>query len=366
MQNTSFRRRLVPAVASGITLALVLGGCGSSDSGSGTADSSASESASSLLPQAEGTTQYPLTLGSPWGETTLEKRPERVAVLTADYDSEYLSMLGTIPVFAPDDVYDMVWMKNAFPQKVETLQEVPWGEPPYEAVAASRPDVIVATFNTDKAQYDRLKSIAPVVSVGGSGGREDQGETWRDRMLRVGEALDLRSAAERKITEHDEQLASLRAAHPEFTGRTVTYGVYYDTENGLNFNNAAGSNSERIFFDMGFEKNPNGEKFADDQKVSNEQLPLLDADVMLLADNSARQAGEKSTLRTITDLQLFKNLPVVQDGRTVVYQNGVDSYTVNGSTHDGNFAWALSESGPLAEQWAAQELAPYLSEAVQK
>ncbi|MDO4920142.1 ABC transporter substrate-binding protein [Kocuria sp.] len=367
MQISSVSRRFVPGAASALALALVLGGCGApgSDSAGGAEGSSASQ-ASSLLPQAEGATQYPLVLTSPWGETTLDKRPERIAVVTSDFDPEYLSMLKATPVFAPEDVMSNVWMNNAFPQKVENLKKASGDEPPYEAIAASRPDVIVATAFADKEQYDRLRKIAPVVSVGGKDGTEDPDETWQDRLTRVGEALDLKSAAEREIQNYDQRLAAVREDHPEFEGKTISYPVYYGTED-VSFMNSTGDTSEQVFSAMGFAKNPNSEKFVQDPTVSNEQLGLLDADVMLMSDNSVSQSGESSSsLNTVTDLQLFKNLPVVKNGRVVYLSNHKDSYTVDGKTHEGNVAFAMAHSGPLAQAWAAEQLAPYLSEALQK
>ncbi|KAA9393669.1 hypothetical protein FCK90_10805 [Kocuria coralli] len=360
------RLRTGAAVATAVVLAFGLGACGDSgNGGSGSGDSSTSaDGGSALLPEAEGTTQYPLTLDSPWGETSLEQRPERVAVLAGEHDGEYLSMLGVTPVFAPSDIEEMVWMQDAFPQEIENTAEVDWNEPPYEALAAAKPDLIVATFNIDQSKYDRLKTIAPVATVSGENGEPEAGETWEQRMTDVGEALDLKAAAEEKIGEQEETVAKVREDHPEFDGKTITYAVYYDTETGLNFNNVSGSNSEAVFSDMGFAENPNSSKFVNDPTVSNEKLPELDADVMLISDNSAR--GESaSTINTIKDLDLYKNLPVVKNGHTVDYLNTIDGFEVDGEAHEGNVAWALHVAGPMGEVWATETLAPLLSDAIQ-
>ena len=53
--------------------------------------SSTSETASALLPVAEGRTEYPLTLTSPYGESVIGKRPTRVATVGANaVDTELL------------------------------------------------------------------------------------------------------------------------------------------------------------------------------------------------------------------------------------------------------------------------------------
>lgn len=355
-----------------LALALTLGGCGDagqagSGAGAGSATGAAQQSgeaAGGLLPAAEGTTRYPLTLDAPWGETTLEARPERIAVLATDHDAEYLSMLGVTPVFAPADLNDNVWMKNPFPQQVETQTEVPWDEPPYEAIAATRPDVIVSTFNIDQAKYERLRSIAPVVTVSGTDGEPDAEETWQEKMTSVAEALDLSTAAGEAIGEQEAAVAAVRDEHPEFQDKTISYAVYYDTENGLNLNNAAGSNSEAVFADLGFARHPHAEDFVEDSVVSNELLSVLDADVMLISDNSTRGGTGESSIDTVKDLELYQSLPVVQEGHTVDYLNRIDGFEVDGTYTEGNVAWALHASGPMAEVWAVQTLAPLLSDAL--
>lgn len=70
--------------------ALAATSCSSTSNGT-PESSSVSETTSSLLPAAEGKTEYPLTLTSPYGESVVDKRPTRVATVGANaVDTELL------------------------------------------------------------------------------------------------------------------------------------------------------------------------------------------------------------------------------------------------------------------------------------
>lgn len=173
-----------------------------------------------------------------------------------------------------------------------------------EGIAQTEPDLIVA-FNSidDDTTYNRLTDIAPVLDFEQKEG--DQGD-WREAQLAVGEALDLAEAAETAVSEVDDYIAQVKADNPQFEGKSLAMAVQYD--NGLQFYNPTGSTTEEIFTDMGFAPNEAGERFVDDNVVSNENLSLLDADVLIVVytDAAARDEMENS--------DLFSSLSVVEDG----------------------------------------------------
>ena len=81
----SFRFPLLICL-SGVLLAFcALAATSCSSTSNGTPESSSvSETTSSLLPAAEGKTEYPLTLTSPYDESVIDKRPTRVATVGAN------------------------------------------------------------------------------------------------------------------------------------------------------------------------------------------------------------------------------------------------------------------------------------------
>lgn len=117
------------------------------------------------MPAAEGSTIYPLQLKSPYGTTTLEKRPERVAVVSGIQDFEAVVALGAVPVIA--DTIDWEWKKDAV--KGHEIEEFDiWSEDglPFEKILAAKPDVIcAATYGNLEKDYAKLAEIAPVVTM---------------------------------------------------------------------------------------------------------------------------------------------------------------------------------------------------------
>lgn len=99
--HTGFHRRtgITLIALTATTAAPALSACSPSSPANEAETASTAQGASVLLPEGEGSTQYPLTLETPFGHTVLDKRPERVAVVSAVVvDTESLLALDAVPV----------------------------------------------------------------------------------------------------------------------------------------------------------------------------------------------------------------------------------------------------------------------------
>lgn len=139
-------------IAASAAALLVLTGCAG---GTDATTETESTDAATLVPAGEGTTEYPLTLETPFGDTELDAQPQRIAVVTAStIDTDALLALDVIPVMAPTTVERNVWLDEADVTAIETLWESEAGaDVSPEEVAASKPDLIVTlnaydTFDT--------------------------------------------------------------------------------------------------------------------------------------------------------------------------------------------------------------------------
>ncbi len=274
-------------------------------------------------------------------------------------DVELLASLGVTPVLGPDTIERAVWTQNALPAPVEKSIEASADfvvdATALEAIAASKPDLIVMTGDDIAGSYKQLQAIAPVLAVTSTS--EIDG-SWQDRILPLGRALDLAAKAQHVLDQHDSHLAKVRAEHPEFEGKTATYAILYGGEYGLAYMSGAGSDTEKLFQALGFAPSPRAKRFAGDadNTVSMENLAALDGDALLLSDNS------KGEIANLTGNKLFQNLEVVKQKRTAIITNPAgDSFVFDGKETKGNLAWAVANPGPLADVWAANQLAPILS-----
>ncbi|MFD1722816.1 iron-siderophore ABC transporter substrate-binding protein [Amnibacterium endophyticum] len=210
--------RLLPALATAGAALLVLAGCSGA-----TAPGSTTPSASS----SDGTT-YPITIPNAFGETTIEKKPTRVATV-AWSNQEVPLALGVVPVGMPkatfgDDDGDGVlpWVEDrlkALGAKTPTLFDETSGID-FEAVADTRPDVILAAYSgLSQDDYDTLSKIAPVVAY------PDQPWTTSldDMIVLDSEGMGMKAQGEALVASLDEQVAAAAEKQPSIAGRSVAF-----------------------------------------------------------------------------------------------------------------------------------------------
>lgn len=116
---------------------------------------------------------FPVTVEHAFGTTNIAEKPERIATV-AWSNHEVPLALGVVPVGMAavtwgDDDGDGVlpWVEDKL-QELGAETPVLFDEsdgPDYEAIADTRPDVILASYSgLTQEQYDRLSGIAPVVA----------------------------------------------------------------------------------------------------------------------------------------------------------------------------------------------------------
>ncbi|QOC94758.1 ABC transporter substrate-binding protein [Micromonospora craniellae] len=303
------RRRRLTTVA--LAAILTLTGCAStSDSDEPAAPSSSPPPGA--VPPAEGTTTYPLTLKTWAGESVLQKRPERIAVIGVSPNLDSLQSLAVTPVFTLTEDAEYAWRDKAWFSKIETVDKSTRRDPiNFEGIAAAKPDLIVAVGAVwEKPDFTKLAAIAPVLDT------EKEGEIgWQDLQRLVGRTLDLSAAADKAVTTAETAIADTAKAHPEFAGKTITIANDYGPQYGLSYYTVAGGVAEGIMGNLGFTANPNAQKFVDEDVVSDENQGLLDADalVVVYSGDDVRKAREAKPL--------FKGLKPVSEGRYVALTN---------------------------------------------
>ena len=200
---------------------------------------------------------YPIVIKHAFGTTTIEKKPQRVATV-AWANHEVPLALGVVPVgmaaanFGDDDGDGLL------PWVAEKLKEL-GGEKPvlfdegdgidFEAVAATQPDVILASYSgLSQADYDTLSQIAPVVAYPESPWATD----WRD-MIRLNSAgIGMAAEGETLIKTIEGEMAEAVAAYPQLKGKTAMFVTHLDTTN-LSIVNFYTANDTRVkfFADLG-------------------------------------------------------------------------------------------------------------------
>ena len=206
--HQTWPRRLRPVIPSLLVALLAATGC------SGANGSSSTPAAPAAV--------FPATVTHEYGQTVVEKAPERVVSLGYT-DQDAILALGTVPVAIREFTGNRpsaTWPWAADRLKGEQPQVLPAEEVTPDAVAALEPDLIIAiTANLTREQYDAFSKIAPTVAApaGATGGAV----SWEDQTKLTGAALGLPGEADRIVSDVEEKFVEVEENHPELAGATV-------------------------------------------------------------------------------------------------------------------------------------------------
>ncbi len=176
---------------------------------------------------------YPIVIKHAFGTTTIGEKPKRIATV-AWANHEVPLALGVVPVgfaaanFGDDDGDGLL------PWVAEKLKELGAEKPvlfdegdgiDFEAVAETKPDVILASYSgLSQADYDTLSQIAPVVAYPQSAWSTD----WRD-MIRLNSAgMGMATEGDTLIKKIEAEIAGTIANYPHLKGKSAMFVTHLD------------------------------------------------------------------------------------------------------------------------------------------
>ncbi|MDO9397858.1 MAG: iron-siderophore ABC transporter substrate-binding protein [Herbiconiux sp.] len=195
---------------------------------------SSADDAASSGSGSTGSAFTPITIEHALGTTVIETKPERVA--TVNWANHEVPLaLGVVPVgmaaanFGDDDG------NGTLPWVEEKLEELGAETPvlfdetdgiDFEAVADTRPDVILAAYSgLTQEDYDTLSEIAPVVAYPETA----WGTSWRDMIELNAEGMGLASEGEALIAELETEISDAAAQYPQLEGVSAAFLTHVDT-----------------------------------------------------------------------------------------------------------------------------------------
>ena len=259
---------------------------------------------------------FPVTVQHKYGTTTIPTAPKRV-VAVGYTDQDPILALGVVPVGVGDFLGGYKWRERPWAQDAlggAKPAVVGGQEINFEAVAARRPDLIIAiNAGLQKDNYEKLSQIAPTVAQDGN--YIDFGMPWENQTLLVGKALGREEQAQKLIDDLDAKFEQVRKDHPEFEGKTAIlayggpdgYGAY-----------ATQDSRSRFLTDLGFKIPTKIDELAGKSfftAFSQEQFRLMDQDVVVM------YGAQKDVLAN----PVFKRLKAVSEDR-VIYLDLTDQF----------------------------------------
>ncbi|MFN3216857.1 MAG: iron-siderophore ABC transporter substrate-binding protein [Acidimicrobiales bacterium] len=305
-------------------------------------------------PDAGADSAFPVTIPHAFGETVIDAEPTRV-VAWGWASADAAIAMDVIPVAIPFQGYGgdeegvLPWIREAVDAAgVEmpiVLPDVPGGEsPPFEAIAAADPDLILAVYSgITEEDYELLSEIAPTVAYPEAAWSTE----WRDTIEIVGASLGRPEAAEEVLADIDTRIAEAAAAHPEFAG--VTVAQVWDTGDIFYVYEPADA---RVAFttDLGFEVAPSVTDLGTDEStffftLSHERLGELDSDLLIA------YADTEEGMQTFLDSAPAQLMDQVTEGRVAA---------VIGT----EFIASVSPPTALSLVWGLDEYVAILADAV--
>lgn len=263
----------------------------------------------------DSASSFPVTIAHAFGETTIESSPKRV-VAWGWGAADAAIALGVIPVGIPAQLYGgdenglLPWIGEAIEAagaEVPTLLSEVDGIPPYEAIVALEPDLILSPYSgMTQEQYQILAKIAPVVAYP----EEAWSTPWQEVITISGKALGREAAANDLIASIDAKIAEKAAEHPEFAGKSIAQ--IWDVSGTVYVYRAADARVQFVE-DLGFKTAPSVEKLASDESpfyftLSTERLDELESDVVLV------YATTDDELKTFLGSSYSKLMPQIANG----------------------------------------------------
>lgn len=318
-----------------------------------TTTTSATTTAEASETSSAGASGFPVTIEHKFGSTEIIEAPQRVVSLGYT-DQDAMLALGVVPAavrefFGEQPGAVWPWAREQLGGATPEVLNMPFGELNFEAIAALNPDVIVGvSAGITDAEYATLSQIAPTVAQ--SADYVDFGVPWQEQTRVIGRVLGLEERANELVAQTEARFAEVRAAHPEFEGKTSVIAA--PASDGQFFFSGTEHERQRVLTSLGFTLPQELATLAGDAfygTISGEQLPQLDTDVMVWTINAEQRA-------TLEENAIYQQLRAVREGRTVFLDTSGTSGDLVGP--------ALVFSSVLSLPIVFDQLVPQLSAAV--
>lgn len=301
-------------------------------------------------------TTYPITIKHAFGTTVITKKPERVA--TVEWANHEVPLaLGIVPVgmaranFGDDDGDGVLPWNTAKLKELHADTPVLFDEGDgidFEAVAATKPDVILAAYSgMSQADYETLSQIAPVVAYPEAPYSTD----WRETIRMDSAGMGMAAEGEALIAKIEGEIAQTVAGHPELKGKSAMFITHLNATD-LSIVNFYTTNDTRVkyFADLGLTSPKSVVEASQPGKfsgsVSAEHVDSFD-DVDILVTY-----GGQKLLDALDASPLLSKMPAVANSSLVMLGNNPIGNAANPT--------------PLSVSWVLKDYVALLSKAARK
>lgn len=245
------------------------------------------------------------TIQHAMGETTLEKTPERVVILTNE-GTEALLAMGVKPVGAVQSWTGDPWYKHIADDMKDVEVVGVESQVNVEAIAALKPDLIIGNKMRQENIYEQLKAIAPTVFA------ETLRGDWQENFKLYSKAINKEEKGQEVLSQYEDRIAEIKETFADKLSMKVSMvrfmagdvRIYHkDTFSGV------------ILSQLGFAR-PESQDVDDfaEKNVTKERMPAMDGDILFYFTYDTGNGEATQLEKEWIEDPLFKNLEVSKNG----------------------------------------------------
>ncbi|PWV97273.1 iron complex transport system substrate-binding protein [Paenibacillus cellulosilyticus] len=330
-RNISFRTLFILS----IVLIIALAGCSSSSKSdsttepaktSDTASTDATTTEGSTTEQADAEVQYPITIKHAFGETVIEKKPERVATISwANHDVALA--LGVVPVGFSAANYGVEDGSGMLPWTAAKLKELGADTPnifqdtdglDYEKISDAQPDVILAAYSgITKEEYETLSQIAPVIAYQS----QPWVTSWREQVEFNSKGMGMEKEGQQLIKDTEKLIADKAAEHPSIKGKKAVFAYISPQDLSSVSIYTPGDPRGEFLEEIGMVFPDSVKNLVKEDSGFYLQLSAENADVLNDADIIVSYADD-AVLKTLQADPVFGKIPAIKRGSVVFIKDG--------------------------------------------
>ncbi|OOM75879.1 putative siderophore-binding lipoprotein YfiY precursor [Clostridium puniceum] len=295
---------------------LLITGC-SSQAGKNQDKSSVSQSDSAI---------YPMTINHAYGESVIEKKPEKVVTISWGNQDVPLA-LGVVPAGISKANYGKSDENGLLPWTAEKYKELGVEKPvtfddvdglDYEAISNSQPDIILAAYSgITQEEYDLLSKIAPVVAYP----KLPWQTYWRDQITINSTAMGKKDEGDKLVSDLEKVITEKTSKYPKLKGKKVAFCYFNPADLGKFYIYLPTDPRAAYLTDLGLDLPDSVNKLAQTSdsfalEISSENIDKLsDIDVIVTYGNDAllKQLQSDALLGTVPAIKR-SSVAIMEDG----------------------------------------------------
>ncbi len=270
--------------------------------------------------------EYPITIKHAYGETVIQKKPERISTISWGNQDTPLA-LGVVPVGISEANYGVIDGSGLLPWTKEAFKNLGVENPnlfrdtaglDFEAISDAQPDVILAAYSgLTQEEYNLLSEIAPVVAYPTLAWQT----YWRDMIIMDAAGMGMKAEGEQLVAQLEQLIAEKTSAYPQLEGKTAAFFYFNPSDLGKFYVYLPADPRAAYLTDLGMIFPESVLAMAEDSASFALEISAENADVLKDVDIVIGY-GDAAVFAALQADALVGTIPAIARGSVVLIEDG--------------------------------------------